>query len=249
MMSISKKVALVTGANRGIGLETVRQLAAQGIEVFLAARSLVAAQDAVDKLIADDLEGIRPIQLDVTSAVDRKAAAKQIEREFGHLDILINNAALGAPKGTLLAQLTSNTPEQELHEVFNTNVFSVLLLTHDLLPLLRKSDAGRIVNVSSTTGSLTMHANRDPLLAYTKRFAYNASKAALNMFTIHLSQELADTNIKVNSILPGWVKTELGTDLAPMSVEDGARTSVRAALLDANGPNGSFFHLDQQLPW
>ncbi|MGI4831350.1 MAG: SDR family NAD(P)-dependent oxidoreductase [Janthinobacterium lividum] len=248
-MPESKKVALVTGANRGIGLETVRQLAAQGIEVFLGARTLQSAQQAAAELKASGAEGVHPIQLDVTKASDRIAAAEQIGSQFGHLDILINNAALGAPEGTLLVKLTSDTPEKELQDVFNTNVFSVLLLTHDLLPLLRKSDAGRIVNVSSTTGSLTMQANLDPMLAYTKRFAYNASKSALNMFTIHLAQELAETNIKVNSILPGWVKTELGTNLAPMSVEDGAKTSVQAALLDADGANGSFFHLGQQLPW
>ncbi len=248
-MSESKKVAIVTGANRGIGLETVRQLAKQNVEVFLAARTLQSAKDATAKLRAAGSRGIHPIQLDVTKASDRTAAEEQIEKEFGHLDILINNAALGAPEETLIVKLTSNTSEKELQDVFNTNLFSVLLLTHDLLPLLRKSDAGRIVNVSSTTGSLTMHANQDPLIAHTKRFAYNASKAALNLFTIHLAQELADTNIKVNSILPGWVKTELGTEHAPMSVEDGAKTSVQAALLDADGPNGTFFHLGQQLPW
>ncbi len=248
-MSYLKKVALVTGANRGIGLETVRQLATQGIEVFLAARTLQSGQEASAELKDSGLSGIHPIQWDVTKASDRAAVARQIENQYGHLDILINTAALGAPEGTLIANLTSDTPEKELQDVFNTNVFSVLLLTHDLLSLLRKSPAGRIVNVSSTTGSLTMQANRDPMLAYTKRFAYNASKSALNMFTIHLSQELENTNIKVNSILPGWVKTELGTDLAPMSVEEGARTSVQAALLDANGPNGTFFHLGQQLPW
>jgi NAD(P)-dependent dehydrogenase (short-subunit alcohol dehydrogenase family) len=248
-MSKSRKVALVTGANRGIGFETVRQLAAQGIEVLLAARSLAAADAAVEQLASEGSIGVHPIQLDVTKGSDRIAAAKQIESQFGRLDILINNAALGAPEGTLLANLTSETPEQELHDVFNTNVFSVLLLTHDLLPLLRKSEAGRIVNVSSITGSLTLQGKRDPLLASTKRYAYNASKSALNMFTIHLAQELADTPIKVNSILPGWVKTELGTDLAPMSVEDGAKTSVRAALLEADGPSGTFFHFDQELPW
>ena len=176
-------------------------------------------------------------------------ASDRAESQFGHFDILINNAALGAPEGALLVNLTSDTPEKELQDVFNTNVFFVLLLTHDLLPLLRKSRAGRIVNVSSTTGSLTMQANRDPMLAYTKRFACNASKSALNMFTIHLSQDLRTQISKSTSILPGWVKTELGTDLAPMSVEEGARMSVQAALLDANGPNGSFFHLGQQLPW
>lgn len=248
-MSEAQKIALVTGGNRGIGLETAKQLAEQGVQVFLAARTLKAAEEATAKLKIGGLNGIYPVQLDVTKASDRVAAAKQIDEKFGHLDILINNAALGAPEGTLITNLTSATPEKELRDVFDTNVFSVLLLTHDLLPLLKKSSSGSIVNVSSTTGSLTMHANQDPMIAHTKRFAYNASKAALNMFTIHLAQELADTHIKVNSILPGWVKTELGTDLAPMSVEDGAKTSVQAALMDADGPTGTFFHFDQQLPW
>ena len=248
-MSEPQKVALVTGANRGIGLETAKQLAEQGVQVFLGARTLLAAEEATAKLRADGVEGIYPVQLDVTKASDREAVAKQISEMFGRLDILINNAALGAPEGTLITNLTSATPEKELRDVFDTNVFSVLLLTHDLLPLLKKSSSGRIVNVSSTTGSLTMHANHDPMIAHTKRFAYNASKAALNMFTIHLAQELKDTPIKVNSILPGWVKTELGTELAPMSVEEGAKTSVKAALLNADGPTGTFFHFDQQLPW
>lgn len=248
-MSESQKVALVTGANRGIGLETVKQLAEAGVQVFLAARTLQSAEKAAANLKAGGLEEIYPVQLDVTKASDREAVTKQIEERFDRLDILVNNAALGAPEGTLITQLTSATPEKELRDVFDTNVFSVLLLTHDLLPLLKKSSSGSIVNVSSITGSLTMHANQDPMIAHTKRFAYNVSKAALNLFTIHLAQELKDTHIRVNSVLPGWVKTELGTDLAPMSVEDGAKTSVKAALLNADGPTGTFFHFDQQMPW
>ena len=243
------KIALVTGANRGIGLETVRQLAQQGITTYLAARQLSAAQEAVAKLASEGIHKVYALKLDVTNAGDRSAAAQQIEKQFGYLDILINNAAAIPRDATLLDKRTVETSEQELREAFETNVFAVLLLTHDLLPLLRKSDAGRIVNLSSTLGSLTLHDQEDAGVAYTKRFAYNASKAALNMFTIHLAQELRSTKIKVNSVHPGWVKTELGTDHAPMDVSDGAKTSIKAALLNADGPNGKFFHQDEPIPW
>jgi len=192
-MTQNAKIALVTGANRGIGLETVRQLAQQGVTVLLAARTLTSAQEATAKLMAEGLREIHPIQLDVTKASDRTAAAEQIDEQFGRLDILVNNAAMAAPEGTLLEKITVDTSEKELQEVFNTNVFGVLLLTHDLLPLLKKSDAARIVNVSSSIGSLTLHSNRDESVAYTKRYAYNASKVALNLFTIQLAQELEDT--------------------------------------------------------
>lgn len=239
-MAESKKIALVTGANRGIGFETVRQLAQKGMAVYLGARQLTSAQEAVRKLNAEGLNEVYPLQLNVTEAADRIAAAEAVGRQFGHLDILVNNAA-AVPRGaTLLDARTIDTSEDELREAFETNVFGVLLLTHDLLPLLRKSDAGRIVNLSSTLGSLTLHEQNVQEVAYTKRFSYNASKAALNMFTIHLAQELRDTGIKVNSVHPGWVKTELGTEHAPMEIADGAKASVEAALLDDTGPTGSF---------
>lgn len=248
-MAETRKIALVTGANRGIGLETVRQLAQKGITVYLAARQLNAAQEAVAKLASEGIHEVYALKLDVTNARDRTAVAQQIEMQFGHLDILINNAAAVPRDGTLLDKRTIDTSEEELRESFETNLFAVLLLTHDLLPLLRKSAAGRIVNLSSTLGSLTLHDQEDAGVAYTKRFAYNASKAALNMFTIHLAQELRDTKIKANSVHPGWVKTELGTEHAPMDVADGAKTSISAALLDADGPNGKFFHQGEQIPW
>ena len=248
-MAEPRKIALVTGANRGIGFETVRQLAQQGITVFLAARQLAAAQEAVSKLASEGLKELYPLQLDVTKAADRTAAAQQIGKQFGRLDILINNAAAVPREGTLLDKRTIDTSEEELQEAFNTNVFAVLLLTRDLLPLLKKREAGRIVNLSSTLGSLTLHDQEDEGVVYTKRFAYNASKAALNMFTIHLAQELRDTNIKVNSVHPGWVKTELGTEHAPMEPEEGTKTSVEAALLGPDGPSGAFFHRGQKIPW
>lgn len=248
-MTQSAKIALVTGANRGIGLETVRQLAEKGVTILLAARKLTSAQEAATQLKAEGLNELYPIQLDVTNSSDRVAAAQQIEKQFGRLDILVNNAGIAPREGTLLDKRTVNTSEEELQEVFNTNLFAVLLLTHDLLPLLEKSDAGRIVNVSSSLGSLTLHAHPDNPLSHTKRFSYNASKAALNLFTIHLAQELQDTKIKVNSVHPGWVKTELGTDSAPMNLPEGAKTSVEAALLGPDGPSGHFFHLGEEIPW
>lgn len=217
--------------------------------MLLAARTLTSAQEAATKLNAEGLKEVHPVQLDVTSAFDRIAVAQQIEKQFGHLDILINNAATVAPQGTLLEKITVDTSEKELQDVFNTNVFAVVLLTHALLPLLKKSDEGRIVNVSSSIGSLTLHSNRDESVAYTKHYAYNASKAALNLFTIQLAQELEGTSIKVNSIHPGWVKTELGTEHAPMELPEGAKTSVQAALLGPDGPTGTFFHLGEQIPW
>ncbi len=249
-MAAFRKLALVTGGNRGIGFETVRQLAQQGVTVYLGARQLTSAQEAVGKLAAEGLKEVHPIQLDVTKSSDRTAVAQQIEKQFGRLDILINNAAAIPREATLLDKLTIDTSEEELQETFQTNLFAVLHLTHDLLPLLRKSEGGRIVNLSSTLGSLTLHEQNVPEVAYTKRFAYNASKAALNMFTIHLAQELSDTKIKVNSIHPGWVKTELGTEYAPMEISDGAKTSVEAALLGDDGPTGKFFRQGEvTVPW
>jgi NAD(P)-dependent dehydrogenase (short-subunit alcohol dehydrogenase family) len=248
-MTKLNKIALVTGANRGIGLETVRQLAQKGITVLLAARTLAAAEGAVTKLKSEGLNNIHPIQLDVTKASDRAAAAQQIEKQFGSLDILINNAGIAPHEGGTFEKRTINTSEAELHEVFNTNVFSTILLTHDLLPLLQKSEAARIVNLSSILGSLTLHSQPNSPIAAAKRFSYNASKTTLNAFTVHLADELKDTKIKVNSVHPGWVKTDMGSDAAPMEVPEGAKTSVELALIGPDGPNGRFIHLGQELPW
>ncbi len=249
-MAEKKKIALVTGANRGIGLETVRQLAQNGVAVFLGSRQLESAEEAVRKLNAQGIHDVYPLQLDITKAADRSAAAAQIEKQFGRLDILVNNAAAVPRDATLMDARTIDTSEQELREAFDTNLFGVLLLTHDLLPLLKKSEEGRVVNLSSTLGSLSLHQQNVPEVAYTKRFAYNASKAALNMFTIHLAQELQDTTIKVNSVHPGWVKTELGTKHAPMEISDGARASVEAATLASDGPTGSFLRQGGEvIPW
>jgi NAD(P)-dependent dehydrogenase (short-subunit alcohol dehydrogenase family) len=246
-MATDKKVALITGANRGIGFETARQLGEKGITVVVAARTLKAAEETASKLKADGIDAV-PVKLDVTNPQDRESAAKTIGERFGKLDILINNAGVGAQDGVFLKK-TVHTSEEELQTVFGTNVFSVIAVTRAFLPLLTKSPAGRIVNLSSVLGSLTLHADPKSPIAGVKSFAYDASKTAINAFTIHLADELKDTKIKVNSAHPGWVKTEMGTDQAPMEIPDGARTSVELALIGEDGPSGRFIHMGKELPW
>jgi len=183
----------------------------------------------------------------VDKEADRVAAAKSIEKEFGRLDILVNNAAVMLDART--GNETSTTSANLLHETFETNFFAVVALTQTLLPLLRKSKAGRIVNLSSILASLTLHATKGSPIYDAKTFAYDTSKTALNSFTIHLAHELRGTKIKVNSAHPGWVKTEMGGDGAEMEVLDGARTSVELATLLEDGPTGGFFHLGEALSW
>ena len=245
-MPTEKKIALVTGANRGIGFETARQLGQKHVTVIVAARTLKSAEETASKLKSEGIDAF-PVKLDVTNAQDREAAAKVVADRFGKLDILINNAGVGAQDG--LVNKTVHTTEEELQKIFGTNLFSVIAVTRAFLPLLKKSEAGRIVNLSSILGSLTLHADPKSPIASVKTFAYDASKAALNAFTIHLADELKDTKIKVNSAHPGWVKTEMGGEGAPMEIPEGAKTSVDLALLGPDGPNGRFIHLGQELPW
>jgi NAD(P)-dependent dehydrogenase (short-subunit alcohol dehydrogenase family) len=241
----NRKIALITGANKGIGLETARQLLAEGVTVILASRDLSRGQAAAKTITNDDT--VRVIKLDMASEADRSAAVSYIEKEFGRLDILVNNAAvLLDGRG---GNATSTTPLPMLRETFEINFFAVVDLTQKLLPLLRKSGAGRIVNLSSILASLTLHATKGSPIYDAKTFAYDASKAALNSFTIHLAHELRGTNIKVNSAHPGWVKTEMGGEGAQLEIADGARTSVQLATLPDDGPTGGYFHMGEPLPW
>ena len=245
-MAQDKKIALITGANRGIGLETAKQLGELGITVVVGARQLSAAESTAATLKAAGIDAYA-IQLDVVNDADRKAAAAFIAEKFGKLDILINNAGVGSVDG--FVSVVSQTKDEELQRVFATNLFAVVAVTRELLPLIRKSEAGRIVNLSSILGSNTLHADPNSPIANFKSFAYDASKSALNAYTIHLAWELKDTPIKVNAAHPGWVKTEMGTDAAPMEIPEGAKTSVALALLGPDGPNGRFIHLGSELPW
>ena len=240
-------VALITGANKGIGLETVKQLAETGVNVLLGARDLAKGEAAAAPLKAAGLD-VHAVKIDVDSDADRKAIAAYIEKEYGVLDILINNAGV-LLDGMGVGNKTSTTSQEMLSQTFQTNVLAPVALTQELLPLLRKSAAGRIVNLSSILGSNTLHATKGSPIYEAKTFSYDLSKAALNSFTIHLAHELAGTAIKVNSAHPGWVKTDMGTDAAPMEIPDGAKTSVWLATLPADGPSGGFFHMQDTLPW
>jgi NAD(P)-dependent dehydrogenase (short-subunit alcohol dehydrogenase family) len=246
MSETKAKVALITGANKGIGLETARQLGKLGVTIVLGARDLAKGEGAAAELKKDGVEA-RALKLDVANEADRAAAAKHIEKEFGRLDILVNNAGVMLDPRT--GNATSTTPVAMLHETFETNFFAVVALTQTLLPLLRKSQAGRIVNLSSILASLTLHATKGSPVYNSKTFAYDASKSALNAFTIHLAHELRGTKIKVNSAHPGWVKTEMGGEGAQLEIADGAKTSVQLATLAEDGPSGGYFHTGEALPW
>jgi NAD(P)-dependent dehydrogenase (short-subunit alcohol dehydrogenase family) len=245
-MASAKRIALITGANKGLGFEMARQLGQAGVRVLLAARDPRKGETAAANLRGEGLDA-QFLKLDVTDNADRAAAFAFLEEKFGRLDILINNAGIAAE--ALGSGKVSTTTEDAIRRTFDTNFFAPVALTHGLLPLLKKSDAGRIVNMSSILGSQTLHADAKSPIYDFKSLSYDASKAALNSFTIHLAYELKDTRIKVNSAHPGWVKTDMGTDAAPMEIPEGAKTGVELALLGDDGPTGGFFHLGKTVPW
>lgn len=245
-MANEKKIALITGANKGLGFEMARQLAKAGNTVVVGARDSQKGEAAAEKLRGEGYDA-QFLKLDVNKNEDHAAAAEWLQKKFGRLDILINNAGISAEE--LGSGTTSKTTADVLHRTFETNFFAPVALTQTLLPLLQKSEAGRIVNMSSILGSQTLHADpKSPIYGF-KALAYDASKAALNSFTIHLAYELKDTKIKVNSAHPGWVKTDMGTDAAPMEIPEGGKTGVALASLGEDGPTGGFFHLGETLPW
>jgi NAD(P)-dependent dehydrogenase (short-subunit alcohol dehydrogenase family) len=243
----SQKVAFITGGNKGLGLETARQLGKQGIKVVIGSRDLARGKAAVEKLKADGLDA-EVIPFDITKAADYKEAYQYFDKNYGRLDILINNAGI-SKENFQGGNKTSVTSAEVLHETFDTNFFGAIQITQTLLPLIRKSPAGRIVNLSSILGSLALHADPKSPIYDAKAFAYDASKSALNAFTVHLAHELRDTKIKVNSAHPGWVKTDMGGEQAPLDIVTGAKTSVQLATLPDSGPTGAYIHLDQTLPW
>lgn len=233
-----QKVALITGANKGLGLEIARQLGQQGLTVVLGARQGKAAAPAA-ALRAEGLDA-HDVELDVTNHADIATLPTFFETQFGRLDVLVNNA------GVQLDQGFDVSPDT-LRQTYEANVIGPYAITQALLPLLRQAPAGRIVNQSSILGSLTAISQGQGGSWATP--GYTSSKAALNMLTVVLAQHLADTNIKVNAAHPGWVKTDLGGDSAPLGVAEGAQTAVRLALLPADGPTGGYFHNAEHLPW
>jgi NAD(P)-dependent dehydrogenase (short-subunit alcohol dehydrogenase family) len=240
-MAGTKKVALITGANKGLGLEIARQLGREGVTVVIGARDIAKGQTAANTLQAEGLDA-HAVKIDVTCAEDIAALPAFFATKFGGLDILINNAGV-------MKEREGEVNAETLRSTFEANVIGPFAVTQALLPLLKASPAGRIVNHSSILGSLTVNSAPDQISTEWLAPAYNSSKAALNMLTIIQARQLAETKIKVNAAHPGWVKTDLGTDAAPMETPDGAKTAVRLALLPEDGPSGGYFHMNDTLPW
>ena len=239
-----QKVALVTGANKGIGKEIARQLGAQGMTVLIGARDEGRGQAAAAELKGEGLDA-HAIRLDVTDEATIGEAARQIERDFGRLDVLVNNAGIDLDAGRPALLLDVDA----LRRTYETNVFGVFAVTKALLPLLRKSEAGRIVNVSSGLGSLTENSDPQGQYANVKPLAYNSSKAALNMITVIFAAELKNTGIKVNAADPGYTATDLNQHSGPRTVEQGAIAPMRLATLPADGPTGGYFDENGVVPW
>jgi NAD(P)-dependent dehydrogenase (short-subunit alcohol dehydrogenase family) len=249
----NQRIALITGANQGIGLQVAKELAANGVTVLVGSRNFARGETAAKEIGP----GAIPLQLDVTDLASIAAAAERIRKEFGRLDLLVNNAAISnTRKGDLSLEeyakitLASNASLDEIRAVWETNVFGVLAVYQAMLPLLRESSDARIVNVSSGAGSLTLNA--DPAFPYRAFFGpvYPASKAALNAITLAMMNELESTGIKVNLVSPAFTKTNLNGYAGIESIEDGSREVVRLALLGPDGPTGTFTLWENTtIPW
>ena len=250
-----KLIALVTGANQGVGLQVARELVANGRTVLVGSRSFERGEAAAREIGA----GAIALQLDVTDRASIAAAAERIQSEFGRLDLLVNNAAISNTRKQQLGlslldyaqmSLASNASLDEIRAVWETNVFGVLAVYQAMLPLLRGSSAAHIVNVSSGVGSLA--TNADPAFPYRKFFGpvYPASKAALNAITLAMMVELESTGIRVNLVSPGFTKTNLNGYEGIESIEDGSREVVRVALLGPDAPGGTFTRWESvTIPW
>lgn len=239
-----KRVAVVTGGNKGIGQEVARRLAANGLIVLLGARNAELGEAAAAALRSEGLD-VRFIEIDVVRLATLTTAAERIDVEFGRLDVLVNNAGIadaqdGAPS---VAKLDA------VRRIFDVNFFGALAATQAMLPLLLNSKAARIVNMSSELGSLTMNADPQWQYAAYRLLGYNTSKAALNMLTIHLAAELKDSDIKVNAVDPGFTATDLNQHRGTQTTAEGAAAALQYALIGADGATGGFFSADGSHAW
>jgi NAD(P)-dependent dehydrogenase (short-subunit alcohol dehydrogenase family) len=245
MADAAKKVALITGANKGIGFEVARQVGKAGCTVLVGARNVELGREATAKLKAEGVDA-RFIAIDVVKHDTIKRAADEIARDFGRLDILVNNAgiaAIGKDGAPSVADVDA------VRTTIETNFIGALAVTQAMLPLLKKSAAARIVNVSSELGSITGHGEPNWKFANVRAIGYSASKAAMNMMTAQLALELAGTPIKVISANPGFTATDLNQNRGHQTVEQGAAETIRLALLGPDGPTGGFFETGGALPW
>ena len=244
------KSALVTGANKSIGFEVARQLSQKGVYVYLGSRDVEKGKEAITKLNAEGIKNVEAIQLDVTDYESVKAARAEIGKKTKVLDILINNAGIfgGHPQTALDSTI------DQFKATYDANVYSVVRLTQAFIDLLKKSAEPRIVNVTSSQGSITLHS--DPTYKYYdyKGAVYLSSKAALNMFTVVLAYELKDTSFKVNAVCPGYTKTDFNGHRGTGTLEDAGKRIIKYALIDKDGPTGKFFSEENnpetgEVPW
>ncbi|GAB2583242.1 SDR family oxidoreductase [Spirosoma areae] len=244
------KKALITGANKSIGLETARQLLQKEYYVYLGSRTLSNGEEAVEQLKAEGLRNVEAFEIDVSNAESVNAARAEIGRKTDVLDVLINNAGItgGLPQTALGAGI------EQFKKVFDTNLYGVIRVTQAFIDLLKKSPEPRIVNVSSSQGSLTLAS--DPASPYYnhKGAVYQPSKAALNMYTIILAYELKDTPVKVNAVDPGFTKTDFNNHRGTGTVEEAGARVVKYAIIDKDGPTGMYFSEESnpetgEIPW
>ncbi|QNK64443.1 SDR family oxidoreductase [Pedobacter sp. PAMC26386] len=244
------KSALITGANKGIGLETAKQLSKKGLFVYLGSRDLKKGEEVVKELLEKGFQNIKAIEIDVTSLQTILSAKSVIEKEKGHLDVLINNAGISG----IMPQNAQETSVDHYQEVFEVNLYGVVRTTQAFMSLLKKSPEPRIVNVSTSVGSLSLQSNPNwPAYDYAKFVVYASSKSAMNMYTVHLAYELRDTAFRINAVCPGYTKTDF-TNQAGGDVEVAGNRIAKHALIDQNAPTGKFFSEESspetgEIPW
>lgn len=246
---MTAQIALITGANKGIGFETARALGG-GMTVLVGARSADLGEKAARTLAAEGIDA-RSVRLDVTDAASVEAAAARVDREHGRLDILVNNAAITT---TAASDPASSPPPSRVaadlvRAAFETNVVGVVAVTNAMLPLLRRSPAGRIVNVSSGLASLTWLTDPADPLDGPNLLPYNVSKSALNAVTVAYARELAGTRVKVNAAAPGFCATDLNGHTGHRTAAQGAAVIAGVAMIGEDGPSGAYLAEDGRLPW
>lgn len=251
------KTALITGANKGIGFEVAKQLLQNGYYVFIGSRDKAKGIEALTQLTSEGFTNVNVIQIDVTKDESVNKARKELEEKIEVLDVLINNSGINGIEfngDTPIMHTSTDTDVNKFKEVFEVNVFGAIRSTQAFLQLLKKSAAPRIVNVSSSQGSLTLHSDPNFIHYRHKGVVYQSSKAALNMYTVVLAYELRDLPFKVNAVSPGSTKTDFNHQLGQGSVEDAARRVIKYATIDQDGPTGKFFAEDinpetGEIPW